>query len=155
MGLLGSCPRLFPWFLWEKIQKKTESVQAEREGGGWDQASPAGRSLWGPGKPRGPIAATTPILLSLGPKQGLWGWRLRDPRGPHIPSPQAKRNFMEPQESDPPRRLAQSQAVSTEPACHSRTVGKVGAQPAGSPLLPALPSQLTETDLPSLAPCES
>lgn len=53
MGLLGTCPRLFPWFLWEKIQKKTESVQAEREGGGGDQARPAGRQE----KPLGPREA--------------------------------------------------------------------------------------------------
>lgn len=38
--LLGTCPRLFPWFLWEKIQKKTESIPAEREGVGRDQALP-------------------------------------------------------------------------------------------------------------------
>lgn len=49
MGLLGACPRLFPWFLREKIQKKTESVQATREKGGGDQAGPAGRK-----SPRGP-----------------------------------------------------------------------------------------------------
>ena len=29
--------RLFPWFLWEKIQKK-KSIPAEREGVGWDWA---------------------------------------------------------------------------------------------------------------------
>lgn len=40
-GLLGTCPRLFPWFLWEKIQKKTESIPAEREGVGRDQALPS------------------------------------------------------------------------------------------------------------------
>lgn len=33
-GLLGICPRLFPWILWEEIQRKTESVPAEREGKG-------------------------------------------------------------------------------------------------------------------------
>lgn len=33
-GLLGICPRLFPWFLWEEIQRKTQSVPAEREGTG-------------------------------------------------------------------------------------------------------------------------
>lgn len=58
---------------------------------------------------------------------------------------------MEPQEADPPRRLAPSQAGSTEPACHSRTVRKVRAQPAGPPRLPALPSQRTQTGLPSPA----
>lgn len=125
MGLLGTCPRLFPWFLWEKIQKKTESVQAEREGGGGGPG-PAGRpageapgvlgSREVPLQPRPRFCS--PWAL---PERGWRGWRpLRLP-GPHIPGLQAKCSFMEPRESDPPRRLARSQAGSTEPACHSRT----------------------------------
>lgn len=53
MGLLGTCPRLFPWFLWEWIQKKTKSVQVERVGVGWDQALPSSQE-----KPLGPWEAT-------------------------------------------------------------------------------------------------
>lgn len=80
MGLLGTCPRLFPWFLWEKIQKKAKSVQAEREGVGWDRALPSGQE-----KPLGLWEATrshrsqdSDSVLS-GSEQGLLDQR---PSGP-------------------------------------------------------------------------
>lgn len=56
-GLLGICPRLFPWFLWEEIQKKTESAPAEREGVGWEPALPSGE---GPGALRRPEVSCCP-----------------------------------------------------------------------------------------------
>ena len=45
--LPGTCPRLFPWFLWEKIQKKKVSQLRGRDRVGLGLAV---RSPWGSGK---------------------------------------------------------------------------------------------------------
>lgn len=160
MGLLGTCPRLFPWFLWEKIQKKTKSVQSERERGG-------GTRPWGSGQPQGPTLAKTETLFPAGPAEGWQGPALSDPRGPRrVPGLQAKCNFTETSgvASSPGgwpvagRELGDGtgrmhRGACSGKACCSGMLAEVGAPPL-PPLLPEM--GLSPADLlgaPAAGPC--
>lgn len=142
-----SAQGFFPWFLWEKIQRKIESVPADREGVGWDQVPPGGQE-----KPLGPWEATRfhhsqdSVPFPVGPGEAWLGFvapRVHsDSWDPCcVPGLQAKSSFMETSGVTPlPKGGPGARLRAQQSACCSRMDGKVGAQQAEAQLPPPLPS---------------